>query len=279
MVFEKQHQIVEPKLAPALLYGIAVTDIGKSNPWQEAAVHALLGVANRLRSVLTMDFQCSLSTVDNQEGDDICIGHPTPNIRSMGSVIGPQVYYGENGEGSKLGIPEKIRTIIASLRQHQDLLARARAYNTATEDVMGQTSQLHRQVSKFFTMVGLRHRNEVVVGPYSIDVSGLGRGLEQAVISVKILVGESFAFEVDGPHHFYRDTSMRTASSLLKHRILEALGFTVIRVPYQEWSQCGRKTLGDCQPTGSHLPDRHTGEKTALCGVFLEAADRRQGGL
>ncbi|KAF4728128.1 hypothetical protein FOZ62_019708 [Perkinsus olseni] len=34
---------------------------------------------------------------------------------------------------------------------------------------------------------------------------------------------------------------MRTASSLLKHRILEALGFTVIRVPYQEWSQCGTR--------------------------------------
>ncbi|EER03720.1 conserved hypothetical protein [Perkinsus marinus ATCC 50983] len=206
MVFEKQHQIVEPKLAPALLYGIAVTDIGKSNPWQEAAVHALLGVANRLRKEMIFSSVIQLQIFD-----------------LWARLLAPK------------SIMEKME------REHQDLLARARAYNTATEDVMGQTSQLHRQVSKFFTMVGLRHRNEVVVGPYSIDVSGLGRGLEQAVISVKILVGESFAFEVDGPHHFYRDTSMRTASSLLKHRILEALGFTVIRVPYQEWSQCGTR--------------------------------------
>ncbi|EER03975.1 hypothetical protein Pmar_PMAR024842 [Perkinsus marinus ATCC 50983] len=162
MVFEKQHQIVEPKLAPALLYGIAVTDIGKSNPWQEAAVHALLGVANRLRKEMIFS-----------------------------SVIQLQIF---------------------------DLWARLLAPKSIME-------KMEREVSKFFTMVGLRHRNEVVVGPYSID----------------ILVGESFAFEVDGPHHFYRDTSMRTASSLLKHRILEALGFTVIRVPYQEWSQCGTR--------------------------------------
>ncbi|KAF4655827.1 hypothetical protein FOL47_009264 [Perkinsus chesapeaki] len=190
MIFEKQHQISDPKLAPVLLYGIAITDVGKSNPWQEAAVHALLGVANQLRKDM-----------------------------SFASVVQLQIF----DLWARLLAPKSIMEKME--RDHQDLLARARSYNTATDDVMGQTSQLHRQVSKFFTMVGLRHRNEVIIGPYSID----------------ILVGESFAFEVDGPHHFYRDTSMRTASSLLKHKILEALGFTVIRVPYQEWSQCGTR--------------------------------------
>jgi very-short-patch-repair endonuclease len=86
-----------------------------------------------------------------------------------------------------------------------------------------QSSKTHREVSKYLTKLGFSHRNEVTIGPFSLDIYSPDQ---------KIIV------EIDGPHHFFRDTNIRTSSSILKHKILEHLGYQIVHVPYQEWAQC-----------------------------------------
>jgi very-short-patch-repair endonuclease len=90
-----------------------------------------------------------------------------------------------------------------------------------------QSSVPHREISKFLIQLGLEHRNEATIGPFSLD----------------IFVPESrTVVEIDGPHHFFRDSTLRTSSSVLKHRILESFGYHVMHVPYHEWLQCNSDT-------------------------------------
>ena len=115
-------------------------------------------------------------------------------------------------------------SVYDSMRQElKTLLAKARKVNVVVDDYMQNSSRLHRRISQWFTRVGLHHRSEVFLGPFMLDM----------VIENNVVV------EIDGPSHFYRDTSTRTASSLLKHNLLRAMGFHVHHLPYQEWEQCG----------------------------------------
>ena len=41
--------------------------------------------------------------------------------------------------------------------------------------------------------------------------------------------------EVDGPTHFLGDGRTPSGSTLLKRRLLEQLGYTVVPVPFWEW--------------------------------------------
>lgn len=43
------------------------------------------------------------------------------------------------------------------------------------------------------------------------------------------------AIEVDGPSHFYVNSTKYTAYSKLKHRLLTRMGYRVLHVPYFEW--------------------------------------------
>jgi hypothetical protein len=43
------------------------------------------------------------------------------------------------------------------------------------------------------------------------------------------------AIEVDGPAHFYVNTTKYTAYTKLKHRLLTRMGYKVLHVPYFEW--------------------------------------------
>ncbi|EUD68641.1 hypothetical protein C922_01040 [Plasmodium inui San Antonio 1] len=43
--------------------------------------------------------------------------------------------------------------------------------------------------------------------------------------------------EVNGEHHFYKNSKSYTALSKLKHKLLSDLGYTVINIPYFEWGQ------------------------------------------
>ena len=43
------------------------------------------------------------------------------------------------------------------------------------------------------------------------------------------------AIEVDGPSHFYVNTTRYTAYTKLKHRLLTRMGYRVLHVPYFEW--------------------------------------------
>jgi len=104
---------------------------------------------------------------------------------------------------------------------------------------MAQSSRTHRMISGYFTRVGLHHRNEVQLGPFMID----------------IVIGNRLAVEVDGPHHFFRETNMRTALSILKTRVLEAMGWKVVHIHHDEWAQCvtGQKRHLYCYSFWRHL--------------------------
>ena len=92
------------------------------------------------------------------------------------------------------------------------------------EQSIEQSSATHREISRYLSIMGQEHRNEVVWGPFSLDI---------------LLNNTNTVIEVDGPHHFFRNTPLRTSSSLLKHRLLTKNGlFNVIHIPYQEWLQC-----------------------------------------
>eukprot|EP01066_Platyproteum_vivax_P020188 Platyproteum_vivax@DN801_c0_g1_i1.p1 len=41
--------------------------------------------------------------------------------------------------------------------------------------------------------------------------------------------------EVDGPAHFYAETTKPTSHTKLKHRLLTGMGYRVVHVPYFEW--------------------------------------------
>eukprot|EP00371_Babesia_bovis_P003494 XP_001612141.1 hypothetical protein [Babesia bovis T2Bo] len=73
--------------------------------------------------------------------------------------------------------------------------------------------------------LGVCHNNEVQFGPYLID------------IVAETTQARKIAIEYDGPTHFYAETTMRTAKSILKHEILENTGWQVLHIPYQEWLQ------------------------------------------
>ncbi|KFH07594.1 RAP domain-containing protein [Toxoplasma gondii VAND] len=100
-------------------------------------------------------------------------------------------------------------------------LARARRVDLAQQDCFSLSSKLHRDVSSAFLRIGLVHRSEVQLGPFSLD----------------IVLGDRLAVEIDGPSHFYRETCMRVASSRLKQRLLREMGWTVLPVSFFEWRQ------------------------------------------
>ena len=45
------------------------------------------------------------------------------------------------------------------------------------------------------------------------------------------------AIEVDGPSHFYVNSTKYTAYTKLKHRILTKMGYQVLHIPYFEWNK------------------------------------------
>lgn len=105
------------------------------------------------------------------------------------------------------------------------ILSRIRNVDTFASNMpsVEQSSATHREVSKYLNLVGLSHSNEVTMGPFSFD----------------IYVPETRnVIEIDGPHHFFRNSTLRTSSSVTKHKVLKHLGYRIEHVPFQEWSQC-----------------------------------------
>ena len=94
---------------------------------------------------------------------------------------------------------------------------------SANKPSIEQSSPSHREISKLLAQLGLQHRNEATIGPFSLDI---------------YVPDSKIAIEIDGPHHFFRESDLRTSSSVLKHSILEFLGYQVMHVPFYEWIQC-----------------------------------------
>ena len=107
----------------------------------------------------------------------------------------------------------------------REMLQKISKVNTysVTNPSIEQSSCIHREVSSYLGKLGLEHRNEVAIGPFSVDIYHP----ETTTI-----------IEIDGPHHFFRDSVVRTSSSILKHKLLVGMGYKVEHVPYQEWLQC-----------------------------------------
>lgn len=100
-------------------------------------------------------------------------------------------------------------------------LCQASAVSLSKISNVAQSSLLHRSVSRAFSLACVPHQNEVQLGPLCVD----------------LLLGPRVCVEVEGPAHYYRNTIMLTASTRLKLRLLEALGYTVGRISFFEWDQ------------------------------------------
>jgi hypothetical protein len=61
-------------------------------------------------------------------------------------------------------------------------------------------------------------------GPLADEQGNLPKGADRPI-----------AIEVDGPSHFYVNTTKYTAYTKLKHRLLTRMGYKVLHVPYFEW--------------------------------------------
>eukprot|EP00808_Paulinella_micropora_P014127 g16139.t1 len=90
------------------------------------------------------------------------------------------------------------------------------------------SSALQKDVSRIMKAGPLRlpHKKEDTQTGLSVDIS---------------LVECKIAIEVDGPYHFSHDREGRPrplGATLLKKRILQAMGWRVLSVPYFEWAQC-----------------------------------------
>ncbi|KEP67499.1 UNVERIFIED_CONTAM: RAP domain-containing protein [Hammondia hammondi] len=88
-----------------------------------------------------------------------------------------------------------------------------------------------------------------------------------------------------GPHHFYLDSTRRTAYSRLQQRLLELQGYSVCVLPYYEWSELqspeekqrflwtfGRQAAAEIQATqaSDDYADEETSERVAYANTFSE---------
>ena len=118
----------------------------------------------------------------------------------------------------------QVQIFLLFSENERDILKKIAQVNTfeATSPSIEQSSATHREISRYLSLLGQEHRNEVVWGPFSLD----------------IMLKNNLVVEIDGPHHFFRDSALRTSSSMLKHKLMLANGFHVKHIPYQEWLQC-----------------------------------------
>ena len=58
-----------------------------------------------------------------------------------------------------------------------------------------------------------------------------------------LIAGQRIAIEVDGPSHFFINSTRYTAYSKLKHSVLSNLGYKVIHIPFFEWSKLSSREL------------------------------------
>ena len=83
-----------------------------------------------------------------------------------------------------------------------------------------KSSNLHKQVSRALASLQVQHTNEHSVCGLVVDIA---------------LLAEQTVLEVDGPCHFCRDSRRELGPTRSKQRLLQRLGWRVLRVPYFEW--------------------------------------------
>lgn len=94
------------------------------------------------------------------------------------------------------------------------------AYPSSRSLLEGGSSLTHQRVSAILTKLGVNHENEYNIRGFVVDI---------AVLERKLVI------EVDGPQHFFRDTTRVSGGTLLKHRLLRDLGWDVVSIPFHAW--------------------------------------------
>ena len=153
----------------------------------------------------------------------------------------------ENKDQMMMPIPEKLRAAV------QEQCKRATREKTTL-------SAFHLQVSTLLTAMGVEHTNEYLAedGLFGVD------------IYVVTPEGRKVAIEVDGPHHFTSNTNQPLGHHVLRRRLMAAMGWDIISVPYFTWMEMDLVTpsssssgSGSSSPTRSH-PSPSVTTTTAL---------------
>lgn len=94
------------------------------------------------------------------------------------------------------------------------------AWKTAVQEVI--ISDFHKEVSRMLFSMGIRHKVEYLTedGLFSIDVA---------------LPDERIALEVDGPHHFIKNTLKPFGDTIMRWTLLESVGWKVKSIPFFSW--------------------------------------------
>jgi len=106
----------------------------------------------------------------------------------------------------------------AQLRSH------AAASWHAMSEGAAQVSSYQRQVEVTLANMGVSHRREIACGGLSIDVALLALGV---------------AVEMDGPSHAFYNMPLPLGPTRMKHAHLQAMGWRVMSIPYEEWDSLG----------------------------------------
>ncbi|KAA6419711.1 MAG: hypothetical protein FRX49_10435 [Trebouxia sp. A1-2] len=89
-----------------------------------------------------------------------------------------------------------------------------------------RVSMFHQDVSDVIAAMQIEHQMEYLAedGIFSVDVA-------------VIRDDQKVAIEVDGPYHYTHNTHQPLGHTLLRRRLLTALGWTVVSVPYFDWGR------------------------------------------
>ncbi|KEG02561.1 RAP protein, putative [Plasmodium vinckei vinckei] len=116
-------------------------------------------------------------------------------------------------------------------------------------------SDLQKDVKNILLTFNLTPLEEVSIGPYNVDFVEQDQTFQNIykneilyqnqqnnynkVISSNKKLNEhsgKVIIEVNGEHHFYKNTKSYTSLSKLKHKLLSDLGYIVINIPYFDWA-------------------------------------------
>lgn len=116
-------------------------------------------------------------------------------------------------------------------------------------------SDLQKEVKHILLTFNLTPLEEVSIGPYNVDFVEKDQTFQNIckneiyykdqsnnytkIISSNKKINENIGkiiIEVNGEHHFYRNTKSYTSFSKLKHKLLSDLGYIVINIPYFDWA-------------------------------------------